>query len=303
MKKIKFVIRNLRVVSTIKWYLLKFFTGYKTSKFKVLGHDMYLDLRTGGISRALAFYGKREEDMLLIIRDIIKPGMKIFDLGANMGFYSLEMSRLLDGNGQLLSVEPDPRNIPMLKRNLGLLGQKNVVTLFEGAVGDKDQDGYVSPAEKSNLTTVSDQPNGQGDTRVCMRTIESLAKEYLDGKINLVRMDIEGYEVEVLNAGSQFFQTLDNCNILFECHPNTYNEEHSLIDVLKTYLDGGFRVSKMVCTGHGRNIFEEKQIAFSRYLYSDGFDRYFYHNVSEELALKLAHQQPKAVRYMLLTKD
>ena len=159
MKKFIYIIKNLRIFSSLKWFYLKTFTSRDTSTFNVLGHDMILDLKTGGISRALAMYGSREIDMLEIVRDIIEPGMNIFDLGANIGFYTLEMNRLLSGKGKILAVEPDPRNIPLLKKNLKNSINPDIVALFEGAVGEHDGVGYVSMASKSNLTTVSSQSN------------------------------------------------------------------------------------------------------------------------------------------------
>ena len=302
MKKLIFVIRSIQIGSTVKWFLLKYFTQFRTWKFNVLGQRMFLDLRVVGISRALAFYGTREEDMLRIVRDVVKPGMQVFDLGANIGFYSMEMIRLLDGQGKVLSVEPDPRNLPILKRNLQLVADGNVSVLFEGAVGEKNEDGYVSPADKSNLTTVSNFSKSKEDTPICMRTVESLAAEHLAGRVDLVRMDIEGYEVEVLGAALRFFEKLESCNILFECHPNTYNEAHSLKEVLSDYFGVGFKVSTMVCTEHGRCLLEKHGITFEKHVYSDGFDRFFYKDIPNSLVLETAHYQPKAVRYMLLTK-
>jgi len=303
MKKVINAIKNIRILSAIKWYLLRNFTLAKTAKFNVLGHDMFLDLRTDGISRALAFYGKREEDMLFIIQNILKPGMKVFDLGANMGYYTLEMLRCLDGKGDVLAVEPDPRNLKILKRNIDLAPQRGMLALFEGAVGDNDDEGYVSLVSKSNLTTVSTIAASKNSTKVVIKTIKSLADEFLDGEVNFVRMDIEGFEVEVLTAAADYLGRLNHCNILFECHPNTYNDKHSLVDALDPYFKSGFQVATVVCTEHGKDFFADKDIEASKHIFSDGFDRYFYNDVTAEIACVLAHHQPNAVRYMLLSKS
>jgi len=302
MKKLVYVLRNINLFSAFKWFVLKYLTSKKTNTFKVLEHDMVLDLRTGGISRALALYGSREVDMLEIVRDIINPGMHVFDLGANIGFYTLEMNRLLKGSGKLLAVEPDPRNLPVLKLNLNKLKYKDSVSLFEGAVGKEDGSGFVSMASKSNLTTISGIKQDELASEVRLKSIKSLTEEFLDGKVNMVRMDIEGFEVEVLGGAIDFFAKQTSCNILVELHPNTYNDEHSLNNVLANFFNNGFSVSKAVCTNIGMEILKKKNIKCHKEIFSDGFQRYMYENLSDNNVLHLAHHQPKAIRYILLSK-
>jgi FkbM family methyltransferase len=55
-----------------------------------------------------------------VLRRVIRPGDTVVDGGANVGFYSLLAASLLNGKGQVISFEPDPRNLPLLRANADL---------------------------------------------------------------------------------------------------------------------------------------------------------------------------------------
>jgi FkbM family methyltransferase len=64
----------------------------------------------------------------------VRPGMVIYDLGANVGFYSLLASALTGANGQVFSFEPSERNLAYLRRHI----QRNRIancTVWPVAVG------------------------------------------------------------------------------------------------------------------------------------------------------------------------
>ena len=82
--------------------------------------EMYLDLKTPGISKTLSIYRSREDDMIDIIKTYLKKGMTVVDCGSNIGFYPLLSSNILQSSGKIFAVEPDPRNFKMLLKNIQL---------------------------------------------------------------------------------------------------------------------------------------------------------------------------------------
>jgi len=79
------------------WYLMhilpKKASGYK--QVKVNDYQMYIDLKDRGISKALFIYGTRENDQMYMIRDILKRGMDVLDIGANIGYYVIFESKII----------------------------------------------------------------------------------------------------------------------------------------------------------------------------------------------------------------
>jgi ubiquinone/menaquinone biosynthesis C-methylase UbiE len=83
---------------------------YKNSKGgevvrKVQDSFMFLDLRDTGISRELTLYGVHEKNSTAAIKRILKPGMKILECGANIGYYAMLEARLIGKEGKIFAVE------------------------------------------------------------------------------------------------------------------------------------------------------------------------------------------------------
>ncbi|MCL4541897.1 MAG: FkbM family methyltransferase [Chloroflexi bacterium] len=72
-----------------------------------------------------------------VFERMVKPGMVVFDIGANAGFYTLLASTLVGEGGKVYAFEPVPRNLHYLRRHLALNAVHNV-TVLEAAVSDRD---------------------------------------------------------------------------------------------------------------------------------------------------------------------
>ena len=91
-------------------------------KKKINGFDMLIMKDDPGISRVLnksKWFRKwhREPDFMDIIMEEVKPGMTVLDLGANIGYVSLLLGRLIGDKGFMYAAEPDIKNF-------------NVITIF-----------------------------------------------------------------------------------------------------------------------------------------------------------------------------
>jgi len=69
-----------------------------------------------------------------VLRRLVRPGMQVVDVGANVGLYSLLLSRLVGEHGCVYSFEPEPHLCATLRENCGSNGITNVVP-FEYAAG------------------------------------------------------------------------------------------------------------------------------------------------------------------------
>jgi FkbM family methyltransferase len=292
-----------RPLHTFRWFFYKHLTPKRYMTCPVLDQDMLVDLRVGGISRALALYGTREEDMLKIIRARIKPGMHILDLGGNIGYYTLEFSRLIGAEGLLLAVEPDPRNFAVLQKNVETLGRTNVL-LKRLAVSDAKGVAQMAVTEKSNLNTLvlSTATAPQGLIDVETDTISGIAQNYLSDKLDFVRMDIEGFEYEALLGLMAYLDShADRPNILFEVHPAAYGGQRDMEGLLKRLTAHySYRIETIVSTNGGKKFFDAAGIEPNESMPSDGFVRYIYHGLPVDVAMQAILQNPKCVRYALL---
>ena len=123
----------------------------------------------------------------------------VWDLGANIGAFSVWVSRQLKG-GNFLCVEPDEGNISMLKHNFSLNGLGNV-EIIQGVVGAEDGMIRVDYERAKDAICITNNETG---TLTPQYKLESLAKKYGVKRIHLLKVDIEGAECSVLQSAASF---------------------------------------------------------------------------------------------------
>ena len=134
---------------------------------------------------------------------LLRPGDTAIDIGANLGYYTRPMSRIVGPEGRVYAVEPVPVICEVLRRNLR--GRDNV-RILNCALGDGDR-----PVEMANDSVaaagyfgtgrnfVDDGRNARGDAirfKAQMRRGSSLFADV--DRIDFIKCDIEGYECVVL---------------------------------------------------------------------------------------------------------
>jgi FkbM family methyltransferase len=87
------------------------------------------DPRDHVIAKKLILYGEYEKYEIALLCSLLKPGDQVLDIGANIGLYSLYLSRAVGPEGSVVSVEPDPENLALLRANIETNGCKNVIIL------------------------------------------------------------------------------------------------------------------------------------------------------------------------------
>ena len=206
-------------------------------------YRMILDLQDPGLSRALMLFRTREVDHKLMLERIVRPGMRIFDIGGNIGYYPLMELELLAGSGQLIVIEPLPQNVALLKRNLQLNGYHDV-PVVEAAVSNISSKKAFHLSRQSNLGTF--HPTGAatltGDTLdVETVTVPMLAERF--GPPDLLRMDVEGHEVEVFEGMLEDIRKDRYApTVIFETHFRHYGEDHNMAATLKRLFELGYGV-------------------------------------------------------------
>ena len=140
--------------------------------------------------------GTYELDKQILFSQYVKTGMKVFDVGANVGYYSLLASVLTGVEGKVFSFEPVPSNINYLKKHITLNKLINVQVVSK-AVSDKSA---ILRFEKGKNNSVG-RFAVNGDLEV--ETI-SLDEFINDGNPSpdIIKMDIEGAEYDAL-VGAQ----------------------------------------------------------------------------------------------------
>jgi FkbM family methyltransferase len=139
-----------------------------------------------------------------------KPGDIALDGGANCGVSTYYLSRYVGAEGRVLALEPDEDNWKFLLRNIELHQLTNVVPIkkaLAGRTGTREfhQEGCLG----SGFTDLVSRPEGTTNiTMVETTTLADLIREYQLPRIDFVKLDIEGGEIEVLQSSKELLRKM-----------------------------------------------------------------------------------------------
>jgi FkbM family methyltransferase len=187
---------------------------------------MDVPLRDKGIGKMLASYGFRELDQRYVLQQVVKPSSTILDLGSNIGYYLAMFGSLMNKQGRIYAVEPDPRSASFLKRNVDLNQLQDIVYVDSIALSDYSGNSLLHQAENPNHSslTISKLPCCYiGTASVAIRDFSDYLN-HLGTKVDLLRMDIEGHENAVLRS---LCRSLRCGKLIFDAPNTIVFEPHS----------------------------------------------------------------------------
>ncbi len=161
----------------------------------------------------------------------------LVDIGANFGWYTCLFS-ILGNDNKVYSVEPSPDNISFLKENIKNNNLKNV-SLFECALGDKrsTQPLYLAnPKNPGAHSLIKDTPQQNLNTEFLQVEVNTLDNLFKDLEvIDLMKIDIEGYELIALQGGKNILKKVKNLLIEFSPHlwEKPYKDSLSFFKILE----------------------------------------------------------------------
>lgn len=294
--------RNLATASIERQLL-----GRRFVERPIYDYRMLLDLDDAGISRSLLLFGQRELDHKAMLEDAVRPGMRIFDIGANIGYYVLMELGLIGPEGEMVAVEPSPSNVALLRRNLALNGLSERVTVIEAAVSDACETRSFHLAHQSNLNTFHTDGSGavhlSGKTiDVATTTVARLAEAH--GAPDLLRMDVEGHEVSVIRGLLPAVEAGEMAPmIIFETHLSRYGAENDMAATLRALFDCGYGIRSLASSqASGTARIEALGYRGAAPIPTDGVERVIFEAVSAEHAVELICRTG-GVRTVLLAKD
>jgi FkbM family methyltransferase len=146
-----------------------------------------------------------EETISYCIHRFVKEGGKCFDIGTNIGIWSLLMSEICGETGRVYSFEPTPLTLKNLRENIELSGKTNI-TVIPTALGDeKGEVNIYTPADPGR-TSMAPETEGDVSNQVPVNRLDEVWEELGRPQISFVKMDVEGAEPLVLAGGGRFFQ-------------------------------------------------------------------------------------------------
>jgi FkbM family methyltransferase len=171
---------------------------------------VFVDPRDRVIAKKLILYGGYEQREIDLLCSLVRPGDCVLDIGANIGLYSLALSRAVGPEGRVIAFEPDPDNATLLRRNLEANRCANV-TVLEYALGDASREVRLYESEDNRGALSTSDVLGVGEDHaisVHMRRGDAVLAE-LGVQARVAKIDVEGAEPLVIaGLGAQLPQVL-----------------------------------------------------------------------------------------------
>ena len=173
------------------------------------------------IGRVLAITGTWEPQVTAAFRSLLLPGDVCIDVGANIGYFTLLASRLVGPRGHVYALEPSPASHAALGTNLDLNAITNVTALCVAA-GENNGQAILHEAPGRNRGASSILPSAEDEaTKVTVETrrLDSLVPADDLARARLVKIDVEGYEVEVMRTLEPVFDRGARPAVIVELSP------------------------------------------------------------------------------------
>lgn len=211
-----------RLYRSFSWPLAKRLRA--EAEVSVAGGSRMLVRTDDSVGRVLAISGVWEPNVTAAFGRLLSPGDVCVDVGGHIGYYTLLASRLVGPKGHVYAFEPSPVNYRALSSNLARNGVANV-TALQVAVGATATRAELHEGPGTNTGGATLSPllaarrGGQPAVEVDVGPLADNIPEADWARIRVVKIDVEGYEVEVLEGLAPILERATRLAVFVELSP------------------------------------------------------------------------------------
>lgn len=210
--------------------------------------------------------GKHEEGTISLVKQIVKPGMVVLDIGAHVGYYSRLLAKLVRASGKVIAFEPNPETFQLLTKNMArfrnvtclevaAVDEEMTLTLYDGQLetgmsGLCDLEDYRQWTKQLSTEFAPRAKQGYPfrSFTVKGRPVDQCLAEMGITSVDFVKMDIEGAEMKALKGMKGCLSSSPNLVMVMEFNPRLLQafgvSPREVIDILKSY---GFTHIEAIC--------------------------------------------------------
>lgn len=212
---------------------------------KMLGTESYLGLVSNAYIRLIAA-GKLKEKYpeLFYLKELVQPGFTCVDIGANVGYYSVFLSKYAGATGRVYAIEPVPLFARVFLKNTSRFALQNI-TLYQCALGSEQKrvtlgTPMIDGVFRHGLTKVIENNTDQSTQtyEVDMQVPDQLFASIT--KIDFLKCDVEGYEVILF---PQMMATLSRCKPIIQIEISTAENRKALLNLLEPIGYSAYKLS------------------------------------------------------------
>ena len=202
-------------------------------------YEIILNKNNGFVDQIYFLEKIHEPKILSLIKKNLPEGGVYIDIGTNIGGHALFAAKVVGERGLVYAFEPILHLYKQACESVGLNKFENI-KLYNFGLGEKDYTStiYINSRNEGNSSLVFTAQSDKKET-VSVKVADSILKE-ITRPINFVKIDVEGFEYNVLLGMKETFIKNKPKNVLIEFSPFFYNEvdkniSKNILDLMDSY--------------------------------------------------------------------
>ena len=227
------------IADDIWWHFNRLVRSQPRVIRNVHGCRMLLDISQNGIHKQLFLHGCHEPECTRIFREMLLRDARVVDIGANIGYYALIEAQVAQ---KVYAIEPEPRNLELLRENIKLNSCGNRIEVHELAISDTIGKAllHISGVPNQHRLLASPDVRQARCIEVATTTLDEFVK---DKEVDVIRMDLEGAEWLVIKGMTEILRGNKPLLLFIEIHPRLikdYGGDATML--LEILLESGFKL-------------------------------------------------------------
>lgn len=206
---------------------------------------MWLDANDRLTTPWIVEHGSWEPDISALLRRLLAPGGHFVDVGANIGYFSVLAAGIVGARGSVLSVEPEPTTVRILRANLWRNGCDNAVALRMAAYAERTHIRLVSYPEARAGSWVDASGTEEGTMVPCAPLDDLLAGRRAD----VIKIDAEGVDHHIVAGMRHAWVANPDLVVITELWTQQERGGKGCDEILAGYAERNLRVSLLVDGG------------------------------------------------------
>ena len=195
------------------------------------------------------------------LQTLLQAGQTFVDVGAHVGYFSLLAAQLVGPTGTVIAVEPEPRNLDLLRRNLARNGADTArVIPFAAAAAEATMSLALDEQNRgAHRLVASDDPQAGPSVR-CVRLDDVLPE-----RVDVIKVDAQGYDHEVIEGLERTLAANPRATLMVELSRFELARRGIAPEtVLARYDELDFALSLFDASGAARSVSMAEALAFAR---------------------------------------
>lgn len=188
-----------------------------------------------GVEESLYYTGTYEMGTLEILKQYLPEGGTFVDVGANIGLMSLIAALCVGKQGKVIAFEPSRETGKIARHNIEINNFEQIVELIPIAVGSKQEEKllFSNWAVNRGAASMVKGKDKQDGERIAVDTLDHQIRNQ---KVDVLKIDVEGYELEALKGAVNILQRKKPPVLIVECTEETEHQEYTRADLFNHIL-------------------------------------------------------------------